>query len=618
MNKIFKHSMLLLFSALALVLGSCTDEYEYIGATIEGEQVYFSNALSSTVNLDPNASEVKIPVNRIQRTGELTVNLNVTTSENCAVSVPSSVTFADGDSVAYLTVTYNPQTIQMGHFDDVTVSIADADYTTPYGNSSYAFSIGLSEWKSLGSGLYHDVIYANFYGADALTYNVEIQENILKPGIYRIVSPYGPGTTFYNSYVATGMMGWAGKENTSIVIDATDPNYAYVTGDFYPGTDDGMASQGYGVMHLFSVVDDQLRKGSTLDGLKASNPELFGTFKDGMITMPSTCLYVNFDDTLTPMGYISTAGWSMALPGSEFTDYSSSFTYNGRFTDVAGNNYAEGKITLGEDVANAKYIVAMEGDDIQAIIDGIADGSVEATGITENSDVRVPITESGKYVMVIVTFDAEGKQRGSSSTSFTFNIGGSGSANWQSVTSGTYDQNYYPNFITDENQNMVGNPFGSAKYSTTLYVDGNDQSHYKLEPWLTESGSLEFTIDDTGIISFDDIDTGVDSQTQYGNVFVTNANTIFPDKGPFSCYTQDGLFAFGMMYYVVYNGEHGWMGGATELFTPAQNSVPFKISSRKSLKQYPAVLRARKVFKPSYDKSINTKLFSNKPLKVKR
>lgn len=182
MNKIFKHSMMLLFSALALVLGSCTEEFEYTGATIEGEQVYFSNALSSTVNLDPNASEVKIPVNRIQRTGELTVNFNVTTSENCAVSVPSSVTFADGDSVAYLTVTYDPQTIQMGHFDDVTVAIADANYTTPYGSSSYTFSIGLSEWTSIGTGLYRDAIYPGFYGAEQLTYNVEIQENILKPG----------------------------------------------------------------------------------------------------------------------------------------------------------------------------------------------------------------------------------------------------------------------------------------------------------------------------------------------------------------------------------------------------------------------------------------------------
>lgn len=624
MNKIFKHSMMLLFSALALVLGSCTEEFEYTGATIEGEQVYFSNALSSTVNLDPNASEVKIPVNRIQRTGELTVNFNVTTSENCAVSVPSSVTFADGDSVAYLTVTYNPQTIQMGHFDDVTVAIADANYTTPYGSSSYTFSIGLSEWKSVGTGLYRDAIYPGFYGAEQLTYNVEIQENILKPGYYRIVTPYGPGTTFYNTYVATGMMAWANKENTSVVINATDPNFVYVTGDFYPGTDDGMASQGYGVMHVFSIVDEAIKQGNSLEDIKASEPGLFGTLKDGMITLPTQSIYVNFDDSFTPLGYLDTTGWAIALPGSEFTDYSSSFTYTGRFTDVAGNNYAEGTITLGEDVANAKYVLAADGDDINAIVEAIADGSLEATGITESGDVSIQIAEGGKYTMVIVTFDAEGNMRSNSATTFTFSTGGgSGTANWQPVTSGTYDQNYFPNFITDENNKPVGNPFGDGTYSTTLYVDGNDQTHYKLEPWLTQEGSLEFTLDDQGIISFDVIDTGVDSQTGYGNVLVVNANDMFADNPnyPFSFYAQEGLFAFGMMYYVNMNGKQGWMGGATETFTPSQSGAPSMIkmpAAKKGVKSYKAVKGVKKVLNAKVDRSYNSKFFSNRGLTFKK
>lgn len=591
MNKIFKHSMMLLFSV-----------HE-----------------PST-----SASEVKIPVNRIQRTGELTVNFNVTTSENCAVSVPSSVTFADGDSVAYLTVTYDPQAIQMGHFDDVTVAIADANYTTPYGSSSYTFSIGLSEWKSVGTGLYRDAIYPGFYGAEQLTYNVEIQENILKPGYYRIVTPYGPGTTFYNTYVATGMMAWANKENTSVVINATDPNFVYVTGDFYPGTDDGMASKGYGVMHVFSIVDEAIKQGNSLEDIKASEPGLFGTLKDGMITLPTQSIYVNFDDSFTPLGYLDTTGWAIALPGSEFTDYSSSFTYTGRFTDVAGNNYAEGTITLGEDVANAKYVLAADGDDINAIVEAIADGSLEATGITESGDVSIQIAEGGKYTMVIVTFDAEGNMRSNSATTFTFSTGGgSGTANWQPVTSGTYDQNYFPNFITDENNQPVGNPFGDGTYSTTLYVDGNDQTHYKLEPWLTQEGSLEFTLDDRGVISFDVIDTGVDSQTGYGNVLVVNANDMFADNPnyPFSFYAEEGIFAFGMMYYVNMNGQQGWMGGATETFTPSQSGAPSMIkmpAAKKGVKSYKAVKGVKKVLNAKVDRSYNSKFFSNRGLTIKK
>lgn len=620
MNKIFKHSMMLLFSALALVLGSCTEEFEYTGATIEGEQVYFSNALSSTVNLDPNASEVKIPVNRIQRTGELTVNFNVTTSENCAVSVPSSVTFADGDSVAYLTVTYDPQTIQMGHFDDVTVAIADANYTTPYGSSSYTFSIGLSEWNTIGTGLYRDAIYVNYYGAEQLTYNVEIQENILKPGYYRIVTPYGPGTSFYNTYVAKGPFTWANKENTSVVINATDPNFVYVTGEFYPGTSDASMG-GYGVMHVFSIVDEAIKQGNSLEDIKASDPGLFGTLKNGMITLPTQSIYVNFDDSFTPLGYLDTTGWAIALPGSEFTDYSSSFTYTGRFTDVAGNNYVQGTITLGEDVANAKYIIAADGDDVNAIIEGIVDGSVEANGITESGDVSIAISESGTYTMIIVTFDVEGNMKGSSATTFTFNIGGgTDTANWQAAVSGTYDQNYYPNFVSDENNNPVGNPFGDGQYPTTLYVDADNQNHYKIEPWLTQSGKLEFTLSDQGIISFDDINTGVDSGTGYGNIFVINADKIYTNEGPFSFYAQEGIFVFGMMYYFNYNGQYGWMGGALETFTPSQSGAPAMIMkpATKSIKNYSSVKRAKKVFNGNIDRRYKSDFFSNKPLKIKK
>lgn len=573
MKRIFNYCTMLLVSVLAFSLGSCTDEYEYTPAMAEGEQVYFSNALSSTVNLDPNASEVKIPVNRIQRTGELTVNFNVTTSENCAVSVPSSVTFADGDSVAYLTVSYDPQTIQMGHFDDVTVAIADANYTTPYGNSSYTFSIGLSEWNSIGTGLYRDAIYPGFYGADQLTYNVEIQENILKPGYYRIVTPYGPGTTFYNTYVATGMMSWANKENTSLVINATDPNFVYVTGDFYPGTDDGMASQGYGVMHLFSIVDEYIKEGNSLEDIKAAKPDLFGTLKDGMITLPQVCIYVNFDDSFTPLGYLDTTGWAIALPGYEITDYSTSFTYSGRFTDVAGNNYAQGTITLGADVASAKYLVAADGDDVNEIINAVNEGTIEANEIKATSEVKVAISESGKYNMIVIAYDSEGEMKAHSSTAFTFDTGGSGSANWTAYSTGTYNQNYYPNFVIDENNNPVGNPFGDGSYSTTLYVDQNDPNHYKLEPWLMENLSFEFNVDSNGIITFSDVNTGVDSQTGYGNVLVTNATEIIDNGTTYSFIDENNTFVFGLMYYVNYNNSYGWLGGALETFTPSSNGA---------------------------------------------
>ena len=251
---------MLFASVMALALGSCTEEYEYSGAKAEGEQVYFSNELPSTVNLSQSESSVQIPINRINSEGALTVDFDVTVSADSKVTVPNSVTFAEGETEANLTISYDPASIELGHYDNVTISIKDANYTTPYGNSSYTFSIGLSEWETLGEGLYRDGIYPSFYGLDALTYNVEIQQSVITPGMYRIVSPYGAGTSFYENYIETQMLAWAGMTNTDMVINATDPDYVFITGDFYPGTDDGimdhLATMQYNLIGLQTMFGD--------------------------------------------------------------------------------------------------------------------------------------------------------------------------------------------------------------------------------------------------------------------------------------------------------------------------------------------------------------------------
>ena len=610
MNRIFNYCTVILISVLAFSLGSCTDEYEYTAAVAEGEQVYFSNALSSTVELNLNQSSIQIPVNRIQRSGALTVPIEVTVPENSNYEVSSEVTFNDGDSVAYINVSYDPSAIEYGKYDTITVALKDAQYTTPYGNSSYTFNIGLSEWETLGTGLYHDVIFANFYGLEAMTYNVTIEKNINKDGMYRIVSPYGPNTSFYTTYVETETMGWADKTNTSIVINATDPDYVYISGDFYPGTDDGMSDDGYGVMHLFSIVDHEIAKGSSLESLKASNPELFGTLKEGIISLPQMSVYVNFDDSMEPLGYVDTQGWAIALPGNAFTDYSSSFTYTGKFTDVAGNNYADGNITLGADVANAKYIVAMDGDDVQAIIDGIVDGSVEATSITESGSVRVPITESGKYTMIIVTFDDKGTMKGSSATTFEFSLDNNAS-NWQPIYTGTFTHNVEPAFIIDENENYVGNPiidYITKQYSTTMYQDQNNPSQYKIEPWIADGQSLTFEMDAQGKITFKDVNTGF-SQQQYGTLYAGDAAVLFNEPNAASSYydAKNKTYHFGTVYYVYINGEYGYFGGADETFTvgQAQGVRPFKghkMLSSKMFKTYSKLNTKKSVRKTAVQK----------------
>lgn len=584
MNKISKYTVMLLASVLAFTFGSCTDEYEYSGAAAEGEQVYFSNTLSPVVELSQTESSVKIPVNRIAEKGELTVDLDITMSENSNVSVPSSVTFADGQTKAYLTINYDPTKVEYGKYDEVTVSVKDKSYTTPYGKSSYQFIIGLSEWKTLGMGVYREGILSSFYGTEVLTYQVGIQESVITPGIYRVVAPYGKGTDFYRNYVETENFAWAGLDNTSMVINATDPDHVYITGDFYPGTDDGMSSQGYGVMHLFSVVEEEAKDLGSIDAVKAEEPELFGKLQDGVITFPEIGVYVNFDDSFEPLGYLNTSNLAVALPGHAFVDYSSSFTYSGRFIDLDDNYHAQGTITLGEDVASAKYVLATEGDDIDAIIEGLNNGSVTPIAtITENTDVSIPLDESGNYVMIVVTYDAEGNMRGSSVTTFTFNVNTT-KPDWQPVYNGTFTHNYMPNFIGDGNGNAVGNPLMSLitpSYPATLYQDANNPSNFIIEPWIEVN--LPFTMNDQGVITFSKVETGY-TYGQYGPVYAGDANTLLNLGEETSFIDQKLGFVFGTVYYVDIDG--GWLGGAFEIFTPtsqASSPIPNKHREMKCL-----------------------------------
>lgn len=594
MNRIFNYCTALLLSALTLSLGSCTEEYEYTGTTADGQQVYFSNNLESQIDLSPTQTSVTVPVNRIQRGGALTVDLNVTVEKGSQLSVSNQVTFNDGDSVAYITINYDPNVIEYGDYDSITVSIPDASLTTPYGNTSYTFTAGLSEWETLGTGYLRDGIMSYVaqqmgFAVDMQTYQVQIEESVLTPGKYRISNPFGEGTAFYESVRDIEGFAWEGG-NTGIIIDATDPSFVYIANDFYSGYNIKFQDQPVNP-HFYSFVDLNMRfYDIPLDALKQQAPQQFGQLSNGVITFPAAALgfllsgdYI--DDTNTPLYQGNTGDLAVALPGYEITDYSSAFTYRGCFTDVAGNSYAQGTITLGDDVASARYIVAGEGDDLAAIIEGIADGSVEATEITESGEVSIPLDESGNYTMVIVTFNASGEMQSSSTTAFTFTTSTT-KVNWQVECEGTYDQNFLPNFITDKDDSgntfYVGNPLGDGTYTTTLYVDADNPNHFKLEPWLLQTGHLEFTINESGIISFGTFDTGAETGSPYGNMYVLNAEEYFNGAAqgqPCSFYAQEGYFVFGCMYFVYMNGEYGWMGGTQEVFAPEGVDMPEKQSA---------------------------------------
>ena len=96
-----KYFSALLGGAALLGLSACTDEVEYTPAAVPaGDEVFFSNEIPSTIDIEPGATVVELPVQRLRASGELTVGLtgSVTypdgTDASGVFQIPSEVTFA--------------------------------------------------------------------------------------------------------------------------------------------------------------------------------------------------------------------------------------------------------------------------------------------------------------------------------------------------------------------------------------------------------------------------------------------------------------------------------------------------------------------------------------------
>jgi hypothetical protein len=178
MKTLFKYSYIALFGVLALLVSSCTNDYNYDPATVQGEQVYFSNALASQIEISSTANSFTVPVNRIQKTDAITVPITVTMGDGSIYSVTNKqVSFNAGDSVAYVTVSYDPKNIVYGTYTDITLQIGDQNYTTVYGKSSYSFKAGVTAWVAMkGAASYREDCMTTFFNVKNVVYDVAIEK----------------------------------------------------------------------------------------------------------------------------------------------------------------------------------------------------------------------------------------------------------------------------------------------------------------------------------------------------------------------------------------------------------------------------------------------------------
>ena len=411
-----------MLTATAFTFASCDGGKD--AGYVEGAQssgAYFVSS-NPVYEVKDDQTSFSIPVARVSSSDPATVTL-VAQDESGLFSIPNQVTFAEGALEADLKIGYDATQLEYDKNYKITLAIQDGNV---YGNSTYVFSVKRpAPWITLGKGLYTDGIMMGIYNIDQLTYEVEVQESETTKGLYRVKNPYGPKVF---AYTEAGNM--VSNDDYYMVVNAVDPDKVYVE-TFCTNM---IWDASLGVMTFTSRAYKFLQNNNPLDAIAAAG--YCGTNKDGVITMPGGQAGFLFQGTVGDYAdgwyYVSNgANWRLVLPGVEITDYSASVEYVGRFTDTEDQTFLSLNVSLGDDVETARVAAAVTNNNDaleQAIINGEVD-FVELKGSGDIADVRVPVSESGIYTIMVVTF-AKGEAQASAATVAEISLGGS---QWEAV-----------------------------------------------------------------------------------------------------------------------------------------------------------------------------------------
>ena len=248
-----------MFAGLTLV--SCGNDYEYEAAVPESEinpentQVYFPFDNAAAYTLDFNATSVDVVICRVDSTEEQTVRLHA--EGDSLNNVPETVTFAAGATKANVTLTYDAEALGYDNTQKVTIMIADSAQTTAYGMSKYVFNVTLpSPWTSLGMATVVDDIMTAGWGVPYEPFKVEIQENDLTPGLYRLVNPYT------SSYPWNEPGDFDDSKDYYLEIHAEDPDAVW-----FGRTELGL-DWGYGMISAWTIADYYVQMETTQNWLR--------------------------------------------------------------------------------------------------------------------------------------------------------------------------------------------------------------------------------------------------------------------------------------------------------------------------------------------------------------
>ena len=400
MKKLFKNSFMAL-AVLALGFSACTEEVEYTPAEMpSNDQVYFPNTTGGKLDIAKETKSFDVTVSRVVTGNSAVVPVTVEADEQALAwfEFPESVEFVDTMTTATYTVTVKDGVeFEYDKYAQISLSIAP-EYATAYGNATCTFQVGVpapwSEWKET-KGVFNFSLYVS--GSYAI------------PVYYREHMLDKTKAQYLLGFTAIGA-------NEDVLVDINKETGACQVGVHY-----FLDNSNYGPVYLSDMPNYPLTEGLTYEDYPCTYDAEYGLFSFNLIYFVSEAL------GSSGSGYFAKGVETLQLDGfeaPEVPDYSFAMEYRGTYIDMKGVNNAVISTTKGVDVAKYLMTVISADEDANAAVQGMLKGEVACDTLTEAGFYAYPMTESGNFKALAITFDVDGNPLEAFAKDFEFYIAG--------------------------------------------------------------------------------------------------------------------------------------------------------------------------------------------------
>lgn len=394
------------------------------GAKEDNLGVYFLNTKGFNVTAD--ATSVDIKVARLVADEAADVSVRAAEVEDAEgntsdlFTLPSSVSFAAGETEANYTITFNASELEVGRVYSINVQL-DQTEATAYAISDYVFTITIPEpWSDWGTGLYVDDFWNVIWAAAGETVYAGYQSEVLfqkhdeDPNRIRIVNPASMDV-FANLYGGVpGFLVFDESKDSYMELDVTDPNNVKLASNpVFLNVSANFGEDGILPLVLYVVESEEV------EGEYAAPI----VYKDGKITFPKNNVVLGYILGGEMYGWLANSeGLLMYVtPGTVLADYSMLAEYTGMSIETDNQTaYANIDFYYASDVDTFKFTI-LEGnvsevdDTVAAIVAGSEDITIYE-GTTENdvASFKIKLAETGVYTIVAVPYNAEGEAQADS------------------------------------------------------------------------------------------------------------------------------------------------------------------------------------------------------------